>query len=73
MWIPTPLYEGLPYAYVTAGSIAALSVNNLLAWVSGGILISLGSLIWIARHQHRREADPTAGSRYSGVPVLSAH
>jgi hypothetical protein len=65
MWIPTPLYESLPYAYVTAGSIAALSVNNLLAWVWGGVLITLGSLIWIARRENRREADPTAGSRYS--------
>ena len=54
MWIPTPLYESLPYAYVTAGGIAALSVNNLLAWISGGVLITLGSLIWIARRQHRR-------------------
>jgi hypothetical protein len=54
MWIPTPLYESLPYAYVTAGSIAALSVNNLLAWISGSVLITLGSLTWIARRENRR-------------------
>ena len=53
MWIPTPIYEILPQAYVVGGGIAALSLDNLLAWVSGAVLITLGGLIGIARRQHR--------------------
>jgi hypothetical protein len=53
MWIPAPVYASLPYAYVLVGSVAAVSVNNLLAWISGGFLIAVGSLIWLARRSNR--------------------
>ncbi len=53
MWIPAPVYASLPYAYILVGSTAAVSVNNLLAWLSGGFLIAVGSLIWLARRRNR--------------------
>jgi hypothetical protein len=73
MRIPAPIYESLPYACAAAGAIAALSVDNLLAWVSGGILNTLGSLIWIARRQHRREADHTASTRCRRASAFSGY
>jgi hypothetical protein len=56
MWIQAPIYEILPYSCVVGGGIAVLSLDNLLAWVSGAVRITLGALIWIVRRQHRRAA-----------------
>jgi hypothetical protein len=54
MWIPAPLHETLPYLYVAVGGLTVAMVNNLLAWICGGFLVFIGSILWLALPMPRR-------------------
>ena len=60
MWIPAPIYETLPYAYIGAGVLGILAIGDLLAWFLGGVLATVGVLVIICRRTHR---EPVIGSR----------
>jgi hypothetical protein len=59
MWLPRPLYESMPYAAVITGlaCFAAAywierSPRSLLL-VAGGLLVTLGALLWMKRRDYR--------------------
>jgi hypothetical protein len=59
MWIPRPLYEAIPYAYIAAGALllaAAWVVEQgprgwMLAAGAGGLVAGL--VIWLRRRDYR--------------------
>jgi hypothetical protein len=60
MWIPRPVYEGIPYASVLTGFgmvVAAFLRRSLphgLLLAGGGVLITLGLILWMRRRDYRR-------------------
>lgn len=52
--LPKPLYESLPYFCLVFGALSMIFPTDLLQAISGGILYSSGSAIWIMRSQNRR-------------------
>lgn len=59
MWLPTPLYEALPYLY---GILAILTISvfgSSIAFVSAALFAVSGVLVWCMRKIHRREDDDT--------------
>lgn len=79
MWIPGPIYESLPYAYVTAGVlficgtlyIGLTSPGASLYIACGLISIVYGLYIFSKRKAHRR-AIPTETGR-PRKPALTQH
>jgi hypothetical protein len=53
MWLPTPLYEGLPYSAVVIGSACIIGAINALMIVSGVLLVLCGGVILKLRHDYR--------------------
>ena len=53
MWLPTPLYEALPYAAVIIGSACILGAINVLMVASGVLLVLCGGVIWKLRYDYR--------------------
>lgn len=53
MWLPTPIYESLPYVTLIAGSACVVGASNLLMVVSGLLLFLSGGVIWKLRHDYR--------------------
>ncbi len=59
MWIPRPLYEAMPYAYIVAG--AALLVASYFMeggprglLLAGGVLgLTAGLVLWMRRRDYR--------------------
>ena len=59
MWIPRPLYESLPYAYIAAGAallVAAFFMDGgprglLLA--GGALGLTAGLVLWMRRRDYR--------------------
>lgn len=60
MWMPRPVYEGIPYASVLAGicMVAAAflrrSLPHGLLLSCGAALITLGLILWMRRRDYRR-------------------
>ena len=69
MWIPRPLYEAIPYAYI-AGGIALLGTAYFYEQGPRGLLLVLGAtgltaglVLWMRRRDYRasrREYDARA-------------
>lgn len=53
MWLPTPLYEALPYSAVVIGSACILGAINVLMVASGVLLVVCGGVIWKLRRDYR--------------------
>ncbi|MTW22122.1 hypothetical protein [Allochromatium palmeri] len=53
MWLPTPLYEALPYLALTIGGTCILGALNILMIASGVLLILCSGVIWKLRHDYR--------------------
>lgn len=59
MWIPRPLYELIPYAYMAAG-VAALAAAYFLELAARGLLLLIGGagltaglVLWMRRRDYR--------------------
>lgn len=59
MWIPRPIYEALPYAYMAAG-IALLGAAYFLergprGWLlaAGAGVLTVGLVLWMRRRDYR--------------------
>jgi len=59
MWLPRPIYEALPYAYM-AGGVAALGAAFLIERGPRGLLLALGAValtlglvLWMRRRDYR--------------------
>ena len=53
MWLPTPIYEGLPYVALTVGGACIVGAVNLLMVLSGVLLVLSGGVIWKLRRDYR--------------------
>ncbi len=59
MWIPSSLYELLPYAYMVAGAaaLAAAFVGEHgprgLLMLLGGLCLTVGLVLWMRRREYR--------------------
>jgi hemerythrin-like metal-binding protein len=51
--LPKWLYETLPYVYIAGGIATAGLLQNLIAMMSGMLLLSAGALILTMRHNYR--------------------
>lgn len=63
--LPNRLYEFLPYLYIGTGALAMSLLGNVIAVLSGLILIVAGALVWILRSDHRR-GDLKNGNAHQG-------
>ena len=59
MWIPRPLYEAIPYAYMAAGAAALAAAYFLdlgprgLLLLLGGVGLTAGLVLWMRRRDYR--------------------
>ena len=65
LWISKPIYELLPYFYMTGGALALGASVYLDDWywptvclVSGFMLIIGGLVIWLKRRDYRQDRNP---------------
>jgi len=72
-----PVYEALPYVYITAGIEVIFAIGTPLAWLAGGLLYATGAYVWILRANVReREVNPAYRPRgmprtlYEATPFL---
>ena len=66
--LPNRLYEGLPYIYISTGAVAMSVLGNLMAVLSGVILIVAGALVWILRSDHRRGDIKQSSAHQGSIP-----
>lgn len=66
---PKWLYETLPYVYLVAGIATAALLRNVIATISGVLLLSAGALVLTMRHNYRtsRKAPEAAAAHETGV------
>lgn len=57
MWLPTALYEALPYLYGVLAILAVLMVGSSIAWFSAALFAAAGAMVWRMRRNHRRDTD----------------
>lgn len=57
MWLPTALYEALPYLYGFFALISATLLGSSIAWVSAALFALAGIMIWRMRRTFRRQED----------------
>lgn len=77
MWIPTPVYEALPYLYVLGGVLfisgtmyIGFGAPGALLYVGCGLLSSIyGAVILAKRHAYRKNLYRTTAN-FRGAPRL---
>lgn len=52
--LPNWIYEPLPYVYTGVGIVATLSLDSLIGWSSGVLLITAGIVVGYQRYEYRR-------------------
>ena len=70
MWLPTPLYEALPFLYVSIGSLLLAGVAYIgfdvrsasFYFALGVFCILFGLFIYYVRHAHRSGKGGKSGS-----------
>lgn len=72
MWIPTPLYECLPYAYIVGGVLFIsgtlyIGLDMILAplYIGCGLISIIGGAAIFAKRMAHRRNYPSAGSSAS--------
>jgi len=66
--LPNHVYEVLPYIYISTGAISMSLLGNIVAVLSGLILIVAGALVWILRSEHRRGDLKHGSSHHGSIP-----
>ena len=51
-----PIYEFIPYAYLSLGGVSAITIDSVLGLLSGMTLYGLGALVWMMRFHYRHPA-----------------
>lgn len=46
MFLPNWLYSSLPYLYLIAGTITVLRIEHPISFISGGLFVAAGSLVF---------------------------
>lgn len=59
MWLPTALYEALPYLYGMVAVLTATILGSSIAWISAALFAAAGVLVWRMRRAYRRAEDDT--------------
>lgn len=59
MWLPTALYEALPYLYGLLAILAATVFGSSIAWLSAILFALAAVLVWRMRRNYRRSEDDT--------------
>ena len=50
---PQPIYDALPYLYIGSGLVAVISIANILALISGSILVITAIYVfWMRGYLH---------------------
>ena len=70
MWLPAPLYEALPFLYVSVGSLLiagvayiGFDVRSALFYFALGVSCTFfGLCLYYIRHSHRTRKDEKPGS-----------
>ena len=57
MWLPTALYEALPYLYGLLAILTVTILGSSIALVSAALFAMAGVLVWRMRKIHRRVDD----------------
>ena len=55
MWLPTFIYESIPYVSFGVGGLSLFYANNLLMIISGLMLVVAGATIWKMRRDYRKD------------------
>lgn len=71
MWVPTPIYESLPYVYVLCGALffygtlyIGVTAPGATIYVATGLIsIVFGSVVFIMRHTTRAATDQNTSGR----------
>jgi hypothetical protein len=68
MWIPTPIYEALPYLYILFGVLffsgtayIGLAAPGALVYICAGVFSTVYGAIIFAKRKMHRENSPKAG------------
>ncbi len=59
--IPSRIYNALPYFYLCSGLVSVFALGDVMAILSGLILMSAGGVVWTLRHRYRRAFVQSAG------------
>lgn len=59
MWLPTALYEALPYLYGVLALLTITILGSSIALVSAALFAIAGVLVWRMRRSYRRIDDDT--------------
>ncbi|MDH5408693.1 MAG: hypothetical protein OEZ33_03125 [Gammaproteobacteria bacterium] len=54
--LPKPIYECLPYCYILLGIFIAYSISSSFAIICGALLIAIGLVLLIQRHNYRSDS-----------------
>ncbi len=57
MWLPTPLYEALPFLYGILAIVTLSVFGPSIALLSAVLFATAGVLVWRLRKIHRRDED----------------
>lgn len=57
MWLPTPLYEALPFLYGLFAVLTLALFGSSIAYLSAVLFALAGLLVWRMRRTHRLEQD----------------
>jgi hemerythrin-like metal-binding protein len=67
--LPGWLYKPLPYLYMGAGIVVAITLNNVLGIASGLMLFLAGLMVWRTRFTYNSAAHQTAAMHAQGTVV----
>ena len=53
LWLPKPLYEVIPIAYIAAGLLLIVQTNHIIVFIAGLALFTTGCYFMFSRVMHR--------------------
>ena len=81
MWLPGPVYESLPYAYITGGVLfiagtiyIGLNAPGASLYIACGLIsIIYGATIFSKRRAHRQNRNGTTSAKATATQVTVSH